>query len=110
MCFKKKRKLSPRYISPYLILKRVGGVAYELKLPMILGSINPVIHVSMFTKYIGDPFFVMPIENVVVSNSLSYEEILVEILDKHHKVEEYVSLVKVLWINHNVEEATWKTE
>ncbi|WMV45956.1 hypothetical protein MTR67_039341 [Solanum verrucosum] len=33
MIFGKKGKLSPRYVGPYKILKRVGKVAYELELP-----------------------------------------------------------------------------
>ena len=31
--FGKKRKLSPRYVGPFEILKHVGKVAYELELP-----------------------------------------------------------------------------
>ncbi|WMV13938.1 hypothetical protein MTR67_007323 [Solanum verrucosum] len=31
--FYKKGKLSPRYIGPYKISKRIGGVAYEFELP-----------------------------------------------------------------------------
>ncbi|KAF3647590.1 hypothetical protein FXO37_19866 [Capsicum annuum] len=45
-------KLSPRYIGPYQILKKIGTVAYELT--AILGSVHPVFHVSMLKKCIGD--------------------------------------------------------
>lgn len=50
MRFRKKGKLSPRYIGPYQILRRVGAVAYELELPASLGSVHPVFHVSMLKK------------------------------------------------------------
>jgi len=35
MRFGKKGKLTPRYIGPYRIIRRVGQVAYELELPSL---------------------------------------------------------------------------
>ena len=40
--FGKKGKLSPRFIGPYRILKRVGPVAYQLELPSELDRIHDV--------------------------------------------------------------------
>ena len=40
--FGKKGKLSPRYVGPYKILKRVGKVAYELEFPAELAVVHPV--------------------------------------------------------------------
>ena len=34
MCFCKKGKLSPRNVGPYKVLKCIGKVAYDLKLPI----------------------------------------------------------------------------
>ena len=45
MKFGEKWKLSPRYVGPYKILKRVGKVAYELELPAELAAVNLVIHI-----------------------------------------------------------------
>ncbi|KAH0644963.1 hypothetical protein KY284_032847 [Solanum tuberosum] len=53
MRFGKKGKLSPQYVGPYQILRRVGTVAYELALP-----------------------------NELALENLSYEEVPVEILDR----------------------------
>ncbi|KAM2097159.1 hypothetical protein ACFX1R_020738 [Malus domestica] len=80
-----KGKLSPRYIRPYEITERVGEVAYRLELPPELSKINP---------------------------DLTYDEELVIILDWKDKVlrNKTVSLVKVLWRNHSVEEASWEIE
>ena len=47
MRFGKKGKLSPRYIGPYRIVKRVGNVAYELELPQELAVVHPVFHISI---------------------------------------------------------------
>jgi ribosomal protein L21E len=44
--FKVKGKLSPRFIGPFLILKRVGEVAYQLVLPDHLADVHDVFHVS----------------------------------------------------------------
>ena len=47
MRFGKRGKLSPRYICPFEVLKRVGEAAYELALPPGLSGVHPVFHVSM---------------------------------------------------------------
>ena len=47
MRFGKKGKLSPWYIGPYRISKRIDNVAYELELPQKLAAVNPVFHVSI---------------------------------------------------------------
>ncbi|WMV23185.1 hypothetical protein MTR67_016570 [Solanum verrucosum] len=55
MIFGKKGKLSPRYIGPYRISKRIGNVAYELELPQELAAVHPVFHISMLKKCMRDP-------------------------------------------------------
>ena len=45
MRFRKKGKLSPRYVGPYKILERVGKVAYELELLAELAAVHPVFHI-----------------------------------------------------------------
>ena len=72
MRFGKKGNLSPQYVDPYDILKWVGKVAYELKLPSGLVLVHLVFHVSMLMKYIGDPVSILPIEGLGVDESLSY--------------------------------------
>lgn len=52
MRFRKKGKLSPRYVSPLEILERVGTVVYRLALPRDLSLMHPVFHVSMLRKYL----------------------------------------------------------
>ncbi|WMV49885.1 hypothetical protein MTR67_043270 [Solanum verrucosum] len=112
MRFGKKGKLSPRYIGPYRIAKRIGNVAYELELPQELAAVHPVFHISMLKKCMGDPSLIISTENIEIKDSLSYEEIPVQILDRQVRklrTKEVVS-VKVLWRNQFVEEATWEAE
>ena len=80
--FCKKGKLSPHYVGPSEILHRVGKVAYELKLPSELSSVHSIFHVTMLNKCIGDPESILPIEGLGVNEDLSYEKVLVKIVDR----------------------------
>ncbi|WMV25849.1 hypothetical protein MTR67_019234 [Solanum verrucosum] len=82
MRFGKKGKLSPTYVGPYRMLKRIGKVIYELELPADLAAVHPVFHISLLKKCVGDPASVVPLETVAVKDSLSYEDVPVEILDR----------------------------
>ncbi|KAI3794915.1 hypothetical protein L1987_37556 [Smallanthus sonchifolius] len=44
--FRKRGKLSPRFVGPFRIMARVGEVAYRLELPDELSGIHPTFHVS----------------------------------------------------------------
>ena len=84
--FGKKGKLSPRFIGPFEILKRVGKVAYELALPPNLQYIHNVFHVSMFRRYHSDASHIIEYETVELQPDLSYEEKPVKILDRKEQV------------------------
>ena len=66
----------------------------------------------MLKKYRPDPSHVLQLENIEINEALTYEEKLVKLLDR--KVKELrnkrILLVKVLWRNHGIEEATWEVE
>ena len=42
----KTRKVSSRYVGPYQIMRRLGGVAYQLALPPSLSGLHNVFHIS----------------------------------------------------------------
>ncbi|XP_059659221.1 uncharacterized protein LOC132306041 [Cornus florida] len=112
MRFGKKGKLSPRYIGPYKILERIGAMAYRLELPKELSRLHDVFHVAMLRKYISEPSHVLVAEPIKVKEDLTYVEELVQILDRREQVlqNKTISLVKVLWRGHTIEEATWESE
>jgi hypothetical protein len=110
--FGKKKKLNPRFVGPFEILERVGPVAYRLALPPSLAGVHDVFHLSMLRKYVPDPTHVLKYEPIQLQENLTYEEIPVKLLD--HKVQELrtksIPFVKVLWRNHEIEEASWELE
>ncbi|WMV30222.1 hypothetical protein MTR67_023607 [Solanum verrucosum] len=112
MRFGKKGKLSPRYIGPHKVIRIIGQVAYELELPQGLSTVHPVFHVSMLQKCVGDPSRITPTEDVQVTRYLTYEKVLIAILDRQVRKlrNKEVASVKILWKNQQVEEVTWEAE
>ncbi|KAL5578261.1 hypothetical protein UlMin_019964 [Ulmus minor] len=106
--FGKRGKLNPRYVGPYEILERVGKVAYRLALPPNLASVHNVFHVSMLKKYVPDASHILEQEPIELHEDLTYEEKPVQILDRKIKTlrNQEIQLVKVLWRNQKMEEAT----
>ena len=84
--FGKRGKLSPRYIEPFEVLKRVGTVAYWLALLPSLSSVHTVFHVSMLQKYTLDLTHVMDWGELVVDANDTFEEGPVHIMDSRDQV------------------------
>jgi hypothetical protein len=85
--FHVKGKLTPQYIEPYLIVQRIGNVAYKLELPPELAA-----------------------HALDVQDTLEYLEYPVRILDWAEKSTRNTTtrFCKVLWSNHSEREATWE--
>ena len=60
----KTRKLTPRFIGPYLVLKRVGPVAYQIALPPMFSNLHNVFHVSQLRKYVSDPSHILESDSI----------------------------------------------
>ncbi|TYK14914.1 pol protein [Cucumis melo var. makuwa] len=110
--FERRGKLGPRFVGPFEILERIGPGAYRLALPPSLSAVHDVFHVSMLRKYVPDPSHVVDYEPQEIDENLSYTEQPVEVLTREVKMlrNREIPLVKVLWRNHRVEEATWERE
>ena len=110
--FGRRGKLRPRYIGPYEIIARVGPVAYRLDLPPELSKVHNVFHVSMLRKYIPDPSHVLRDQPVELKDNLTYKEQPMQIVDRREQIllNKVIPLVKVLWGNHGIKEATWESE
>ncbi|GJU91043.1 hypothetical protein Tco_1303466 [Tanacetum coccineum] len=80
--FRKRRKLSPRYIWPFKIVARMGPVAYTLELPKELKGIHNTFHVLNLKKCLAEGDVVVPMEEIQLDNKLHMIEEPVEIVDK----------------------------
>jgi hypothetical protein len=110
--FKVKGKLSPHFIGPFLILKQVGEVAYQLELPDHLADVHDVFHVSQLKKCLRVPEEQLPMEDLSVQDDLTYTEYTIKILDTLTRVtrSKVVKICKVQWSHHGEDEATWERE
>ncbi|KAI3695913.1 hypothetical protein L1987_78918 [Smallanthus sonchifolius] len=110
--FRKRGKLSPRFVGPFKILARVGQVAYRLDLPVELSGIHPTFHVSHLRKCLADDTAHIPYDEIEVDNSLNYVEEPIAILDRAEKRlrNKSIPLVEVQWKHRKGSEATWEKE
>jgi hypothetical protein len=97
--FKVKGKLSPRFIGPFKILKRVGEMAYELELPDHLSDVHDVFHVSQLKKCLRVPDEQLPMEELSLQGDLTYTEHPIKILDTltHVTRNKVIKMCKVQW-------------
>jgi hypothetical protein len=112
MRFKVKGKLSPRYIGPFLIFRRVGEMAYQLELPATLSDVHNVFHVSQLKKCLRVPEEQLLMEELSVQGDLTYTEYPIKILDILTQVtrNKVIKMCKVQWSHHGEDEATWERE
>ncbi|XP_027912739.1 uncharacterized protein LOC114172480, partial [Vigna unguiculata] len=105
------RKLSPKFIGPYQILRKIGPVAYEIALPPQLSNLHSVFHVSQLRKYVSDPSHVLEFEDLQIRGDLSVEVQPVSICDRQTRQRKgkLVSLVRVIW-DRRTGDSTWELE
>ncbi|GJW49946.1 putative reverse transcriptase domain-containing protein [Tanacetum coccineum] len=74
VCFRKKGKLTPRFVGPFEITERIGLVAYRLRLPQELSSVHDTFHMSNLKKCLADPTLHVPLEEIQVDAKLNFVE------------------------------------
>ncbi|CAJ2642448.1 unnamed protein product [Trifolium pratense] len=107
----KSKKLTPKFIGPYQILKRVGPVAYEIALPPNLANLHSVFHVSHLRKYVSDPSHVIIPDDIQLKENLAFEVPPMSIGERSTKIlrGKEIPLVKIIW-NLKTGDATWERE
>ncbi|GJV56012.1 retrotransposable element Tf2 [Tanacetum coccineum] len=100
-------KLSSKYYGHFMILEKIGDVAYKLQLPQD-SQVHPVFHVSQLKLYKGSSHKIGVLHHCGLTGLLSAEP--VAILDRRlAKVNNRaVAYVLVKWSNHIDKDATWE--
>ncbi|GKC76192.1 hypothetical protein Tco_1126966 [Tanacetum coccineum] len=108
--FGKKGKLAPRYVGPFEILERIGPVAYRLRLPEELSSVQDTFHVSNLKKCLADANLHVPLDEIKVDKTLCFVEKPIEIIDREVKSlkRSKIPIVKVRWNSKRGPEFTWE--
>ena len=75
-------------------------------------GIHDVFHVSLLRKYELDVLHILDWQELKLQEKMKYEERPTKILDVQERMlrNKVIPLVKVLWEDHGVEEATWELE
>ena len=112
MRFRKRGKLSPRFIGPFKIIARIGKVAYRLELPEELSRIHNTFHVSHLRKCLADDALYVPLEEIELDNQLNYIEEPIAIVEEQLRRinNKTVKTYKVQWKHRKDTEFTWETE
>jgi hypothetical protein len=99
------QKLSFRFFGPYVILERIGQVAYKLKLPES-ALIHPVFHVSQVKSALGRLQVVVP--HLPFTNDPL--QVHVQVVDRRmiQRNRTMIAQVEVVWSGMDAELATWE--
>ncbi|GKE85724.1 hypothetical protein Tco_1559466, partial [Tanacetum coccineum] len=110
--FRKRRKLSPRYIGPFKILARVGPVAYMVGLPEEFQGFHSTFHVSNLKKCLADENLIILLDEIQLDYKLHFIEKPVEIVDREAKQlnQSRILIIKVRWNSRRGPEFTWERE
>jgi len=101
------KKLKPRKLGPFEVIKQVSPVTYKIKIPKRY-KIYPVIHVSELEPFFEDDFgrTQPPPPPIIVDDNEEYE--VEEILDKRSHYGKTQYLIK--WKGYSLDEASWEPE
>uniref|UniRef100_A0A8C6NS12 Gypsy retrotransposon integrase-like protein 1 n=1 Tax=Nothobranchius furzeri TaxID=105023 RepID=A0A8C6NS12_NOTFU len=100
------RKLDPRFLGPYPVLRVINPVTYRLRLPAAL-RIHPVFHVSQLKPVVSSPLH-PPLTLVPPPHCVEEDRVYTvrKILDAHHRGCGWQYLVD--WEGYCPEERSWE--
>nr|GFA73220.1 putative reverse transcriptase domain-containing protein [Tanacetum cinerariifolium] len=72
VCFGKRGKFNHRYVRPFKVIKRVGSIAYKLKLPEELSRVHNTFHVSNLKKCYANEPLAVPLDGLHFDDKLQF--------------------------------------
>jgi hypothetical protein len=110
--FGKRGKLSPRFIGPFKIIKKVNEQAFQLELPPELHAIHNTFHVCYLRKCYANEADVIPLEDVSINPNKQIVDEPVAIMGRKQKKlrRKTIDLVLIKWKHNHGESMTWETE
>nr|GEV83195.1 putative reverse transcriptase domain-containing protein [Tanacetum cinerariifolium] len=72
--FGKKEKLAPRFVGLFVIIEKVGLVAYRLDFLEELDGVHDTFHMSNLKKCLADPTLQVPLDKIQVDAKLNFVE------------------------------------
>jgi hypothetical protein len=101
-------KLSHRFYGPFIVIRKVGEVAYELSLP-VNARIHLVFHVSQLMPKIGSNNVAVPTLPLMNGDGITQPE-PVALLVRRSRVQDNKAITEVLirWKGQSPEDATWE--
>ncbi|KAI3771892.1 hypothetical protein L6452_03063 [Arctium lappa] len=110
--FGKRGKLSPRFLGPFSVTKRVGLQAYQLELPTEMKGIHNTFHVCYLRKCLAKEESVIPLSEIRVDEGNRCVEEPEAILERKTKKLRHreVTMIKVQWKHHRGANVTWEAE
>ena len=102
------RKLLPKYLGPFRVIRVVNPVAYELALPASMSQVHPVFHVSLLAEYRSDGCVQPPPPPIELDEELEYE--VEAILDKRTRKRGRLLIPEYLikWTGYGHEHNSWE--
>ncbi|GKC88110.1 hypothetical protein Tco_1148759, partial [Tanacetum coccineum] len=101
-----------RFVGPLDITKRIGPVAYRLRLPEELNGVHDTFYVSNLKKCLADPTLQITLDEIQVDAKLNFVEEPVEILEREFKKlkRSRIAIIKVWWNSKRGPEFKWERE
>ncbi|GJT11987.1 putative reverse transcriptase domain-containing protein [Tanacetum coccineum] len=83
---------------PFEVLKRIGSIAYRLRLPQELNGVHDTFHVSNLKKCLADANLHVPLDEIKIDKIFCFVEEPIEIMDHEDRKRYTYLMLRDYWI------------